>query len=615
MSDKKRLLKLFGRNLLNAAVFLSPLVFWQQFLDAFGPAQAAVIRIFIPAAFLVFFILQYIEGRLVIKKNPAFLPVVLYIAACLLSVVFSINKSISLKYVYELFLAAAGGYLVFLLFKGREINRFLYIVMASFFISSVYGLLQAGGADPFRWSTNFAGRPMGTIGNPNFFAGQMLIPFFMALGLAVYHKRFKKINVVIAFTSAVCIAFTKVAGAYFGAAAGFALFAFFVFVKDRAFFGFSIKKSAIITAAAVLVIAVAGVLTSDGIASFIKSKEYSLKHRLIMWEASLLMAKDAPVLGKGQGTYRLHYPLYQGKLLNDPKNKDYDYVVTWMPHQQYLLILAETGIIGLGLFVFIIVVFYRGAVRCVNQGAAPGIARGMAAGMTALLAASFFNTFYNVPATTFYFFAIVFLMYGLTEDTGGAHVSGKKAALTAALVSFLALVFSLYGDSKTLAANGYLKKANSMADKKIAGPVEEYYSRVLSLEPVELCPQTDVAQYYYAAEFYRNKGELFKAEELYRKDLLVNPYCPEVNNMLGALLGQLGKTDEAFEKLELAVFAAPHYDAAYINLATAYASKAEWQKAAETLRRFIAMNGPNPEIENMLKAAEREAKAGKTNNE
>lgn len=615
MSDKKGLLKLFGRNLLSAALFLSPLVFWQQFLDAFGPAQAAVIRIFIPAAFIIYFAVQYLEGRLVLKKNPALLPAALYLAVCLVSVLFSINKSISLKYVYELFLAAAGGYLVFLLFKGNEVKRFLYVIIVSFFISSLYGLMQAGGMDPFRWSTNFAGRPMGTIGNPDFFAGQMLIPFFTALGLAVYHKRFRKLSIVISVLSAICIAFTKVAGAYIGAAAGLAVFAFFVFVKDRAAFGLSLKKSVLIAAAAVIIIGAAGLVSGGRIASFIKAKEYSLKHRLIMWEASLLMAKDAPVLGKGQGTYRLHYPMYQGKLLNDPKNKDYDYVVTWMPHQQYLLILAETGFMGLGSFVFIIIVFYRGAASAVKHGVLQGASRGITAGMTALLAASFFNTFYNVPSTTLYFFAVIFMIHGLSDEPGGAYASGKKTALAALVVSVLALVFSVYGDSKTLAANGYLKKANSMADKKIAGPVEEYYTRVLVLEPVELCPQTDVAQYYYAAEYFRNRGELLKAEELYRRDLAVNPYCPEVNNMLGALLGQLGKTDEAFEKLELAVYAAPHYDAAYINLATAYASKARWDKAAETLRRFIAMNGANAEIENMLRTAESEAKAGKTNNE
>ena len=137
MSDKKGLLKLLGRNLLNSALFLSPLIFWQPFLDAFGPSQAAVVRIFIPAAFVLYFAVQYLEGRLVLKKNPALLPVMLYIAFCFASVFFSINKSISLTYAYEMLLAAAGGYLCFLVFKGKESPRFIYIVIASFFISSV----------------------------------------------------------------------------------------------------------------------------------------------------------------------------------------------------------------------------------------------------------------------------------------------------------------------------------------------------------------------------------------------------------------------------------------------------------------------------------------------
>ncbi len=608
MSDKKGLLKLFGRNLLNAALFLSPLVFWQPFLDAFGPAQAAVVRIFIPAAFLMFFLIHYYDGKVTLNKNPALLPAVLYLAACLVSVIFSINKIISLKYVYELALAAAGGYLVFLVYKGKDINRFLAVVLASFFISSLYGLMQAGGADPFRWSTNFAGRPMGTIGNPNFFAGQMLIPFFISLFLALYQKRFRKINILIALAAAVTLAFARVAGSYVGIAAGMALTAWFVLVKDGARFGFN-RKKALITAASVFVILAAGAaVSSEKIASFVKQKEHSLKHRVIMWEASLLMAKDAPVLGKGQGTYRLHYPLYQGKLLNNPENKDYDYVVTWMPHQQYLLILAETGIIGLGLFIMLIVFFYSSVAKAVRNGSEPGAVRGIAAGMTALLAAVFFNTFYNVPSTTFYFFAFIFIIHGIASPQGGAYTAGRKTALFAVVLALAALVYSLYGDAKTLPANGYLKKANSLADKNLPGPAEEYYDRVLYLNPVELCPQTDVAQFYYAAEYHRKKGNLKRAEELYRRDLTVNPYCPEVNNMLGALLGQTGRIEEAFEKLELAVYVAPHYDAAYINLATAYASTARWEKAAETLERYILQNGTSPEIDTMLQAAKREIK-------
>lgn len=608
MSDKRRLLKLLGRNLLNAAIFLSPLVFWQQFLDAFGPAQAAVVRLFIPAAFLVWLLTEYYDGKIMLKKNPALLPVLLYLAACVLSVVFSINKSISLKYIYELVIAAAGGYLAFLFYRGKEIYRFLAIVVASFFLSSLYGIMQASEFDPFRWSTDFAGRPMGTIGNPNFFAGQMLIPFFIALTLAIYEKRFRKITLIITIVSAACLALTKVAGAYVGLAAGLALTAWFVLVKDGPRFGFTRKKAALTAAAGVIVLAAVATAASGGIADFVKQKERSLKHRLIMWEVSLLMAKDAPVLGKGQGTYRLHYPHYQAKLLNDPKNKDYDYVVTWMPHQQYLLILAETGAIGTGLFLLVIAVFYKGAIRAIRQGGDDGVVRGITAGMTALLTASFFNTFYNVPSTTLYFFVFVFIIHGIACSRGAAYVAGKKTALLAIFVSFAGLLYSLYGDARTLASNGYLKKANAIADKNLPGPAEEYYDRVLSLDPVELCPQTGVAQFYYAAEYHRKKGALKRAEELYRQDLLVNPYCPEVNNMLGALLGQTGKIEEAIERLDMAVFVAPHYDAAYINLATAYASVGSWEKAVAILERYIQRNGPSAEIQTMLEAARREIK-------
>ena len=124
----------------------------------------------------------------------------------------------------------------------------------------------------------------------------------------------------------------------------------------------------------------------------------------------------------------------------------------------------------------------------------------------------------------------------------------------------------------------------------------------MEINPVELCPQTVVAQFYYAAENYREMGMLEKAEGHYRKDLELNPYGPEVNNMLGALLGQTGRIEESIEYLKKTIFIAPQYEAAYTNLATAYASKGDFESAARVLEKFIVINGPKPEIGAMLEA-------------
>jgi len=135
-----------------------------------------------------------------------------------------------------------------------------------------------------------------------------------------------------------------------------------------------------------------------------------------------------------------------------------------------------------------------------------------------------------------------------------------------------------------------------------------YYSRIIGLKPVELTPQTDVGYFYYAAEAYRNIGDLKNAEFYYRQDLLLNPYCPEVNNMLGAVSGQLGNIEEAIKRLELAVYVAPHYDAAFTNLATAYVAAKEYEKAEKALIKYMELNGESGRFTELLRAVRMEQK-------
>jgi O-antigen ligase len=604
-------IRLLIKLVVNLIIFCAPVIFWQASMDPFGPPQLMAVRVFVPLLFLLYALKCRVEGRIVLKKNPVLLPLSMYLAVSLISVLFAMNRQISLKYLYEMILFVYGAYMIYAVSDKRDIDRIFTLIMVSHTCMAAYGITQHFGADIFAWNTNFAGRPMGTIGNPDFFAGQLLFPVFMLAAYAAFGKKFRAAAIAGLVINVICLAYTKVLGAFIGFGAGAAAIGIVYLVKNREYLA-ARKKS--VAAALAIMVAAAAVISPFAVkkaGNFLQDKKRSMTHRLLMWESSLLMIKESPVFGKGIGNYRLYYPKYQARLLADPKNKEYDYVVTWMPHENYLLIAAETGIISLGIFLLAVFVFYGMCydifIRKKYFDPAPA---GMMAAVTAVLAASFFNTFYNIAGTTLYFFVMMFAVKLYSGETGARVFDGKKAGLAAAAAAVLLLLF-IAADGKTMAANIYLKRGARLEKDRNFGAAISYYDRILSLNPVELCPQSDVAQFYYAGEAEREAGNMQKAREYYEKDLAINPYCPEVNNMLGAVTGQLGDLDRSIKLLELAVYVAPHYDAAYINLATAYMMKNEPDKAKAALLQYTARNGPNAQFDALMQAADKAVKQRK----
>lgn len=116
----------------------------------------------------------------------------------------------------------------------------------------------------------------------------------------------------------------------------------------------------------------------------------SLGIRVVMWENTVAMIANKPLLGSGSGSY----------------SRDYDQIVAggvgWQfaptdnPHQQYLHIAAEQGIVGLMLFLFILVFWVSSGVKLLKSTQYL-----WAVGGLAILASYFMNGFANGHFSSF----------------------------------------------------------------------------------------------------------------------------------------------------------------------------------------------------------------------
>ncbi len=71
----------------------------------------------------------------------------------------------------------------------------------------------------------------------------------------------------------------------------------------------------------------------------------SMGIRVVMWETTTAIVREAPLIGHGLGSFPEQY-----RRIVSERYKGWKATLTEDPHNQYLLILAETGLLGLAAF-------------------------------------------------------------------------------------------------------------------------------------------------------------------------------------------------------------------------------------------------------------------------
>ena len=142
----------------------------------------------------------------------------------------------------------------------------------------------------------------------------------------------------------------------------------------------------------------------------------SLGGRTIMWEGSLRILRDYPLLGTGPGSWQWVFQRY----------KKADYALLTRPdyaHNEYLNLAADYGLVGVGLMLWVMVAFFRHAwvLRGSPDPEKYTFALGALVGVIALLVHCAFDFVLHIPANSI----VLAAMLGLTA---GAEVSPQRFA-------------------------------------------------------------------------------------------------------------------------------------------------------------------------------------------
>lgn len=258
-----------------------------------------------------------------------------------LSVLWTEDSTITISSWTRIFLNALLIPIAFSAIRDMRALRWVALtLLAGMLLSAAYGYVLSPG------SVDTEGRLGGAGLDPNYLAVWLLIVGALAIGVACYSRLEPALRWTVAGAAGVCLLAALATASRTGLVALVALLVCAPLVAGRG-------RRILMTALAVLILGGAGmyiaVFAPDSTRDHISDTGGGGSGRTDIWKIAMRMGKANPVLGVGLGNFQtssVHYLLEPGTITRS------DYIVDEpkVAHNTYLEMFAETGLVGLVLF-------------------------------------------------------------------------------------------------------------------------------------------------------------------------------------------------------------------------------------------------------------------------
>lgn len=587
-----------------ALVILVPIAFYPRCMDVFLPIKEFIFGLLVVICLMFWCFRMINQERFNFIRSPIDFPILCFIAICIFSLFWSNSPMISTK---ELPLFLTGPLLYFIITNNiineQQINRILNVIVIIGGLFGIYGILQYQGIDFSFWTGNIGRQNVfGLFGNVNYFAEYLIIPLTIAIPLFFVSKnKMKKLLLIIgilAMGTSLILTFTRGSYLSFGTSLIF-MFFLFIFSRGKTFIKDNKKLFIIIFLAIILIISlfvIPNPLNKPGtIISKIKDRtsvtqltqSYSIKRRIATWKFTILMIKDHPLLGSGIGTYKYNTLKYQAEFFEQGENRAlYPYGFADRAHNEYLQLWAEMGMIGLGIFIWLMVCYFNYGIKILNKiknHYKQAILIGLMGSIAAVLVDGIFGFPLHLAATIVLFWIAI----GFTDAIGTGN---KNNILT---IKTTKKIFNQDEDGKVDKSIKTQEKniVKTKDIKKTAYILKlPLYISILSLA-IFLCLtlfRPFMAQVYQFYAYKEIKNENFdEAIKIDEKALKWDPYLGEVYYDIGKILEIKKFYGVSLEYFEKAAKYIDHPDLPQ-DFALIYLKKGQLDKAAIKLKQAIS---------------------------
>ncbi|HNS32794.1 MAG TPA: O-antigen ligase family protein [bacterium] len=457
-------------------------------------------------------------------------------------------------------------------------KKWFYFWLGAGFIASLLAIFQFFGELKY---------PVSTFGNPNFFAGHimmLIVISFSAIFSETIEKKERAAFIVFLAAAFTALILVKSRAAIF--ATFFGISTVMLIVNSKGSF---IKKWGFF----IFLFAVA-VFLFPTIHNW-----FTTNIRVYLWRGTLAMIKRNPVTGWGLGNFVFFYPYFRIKeyFLQAESTP-----TTTHAHNEYLHIWSETGILGLFLFIALLAVIVFLLRKSVKKDCFENIVFiGVIGGFAAVLIDNIFSTNLRNPSTAMYFWFLMGLSAGKIKQQETSLDVSKILWYTILLVSLVMCVFTSF---YRVLPEVYLKRGIWAKDNGNAGEAIDNYLVVSSINPYNYISR------YKLAYVYGETGRLEESKKVYLEiHNGIFPHFAKLDANLGTVYLRQGAYTEALRYYKWEEWFNPYDIDVLCSIASIYfIYYDDVEKGMKYINRVLVRDNANVYANNVIKMLKEEGK-------
>lgn len=332
---------------------------------------------------------------------------------------------------------------------------------------------------------------------------------------------------------------------------------------------------------------------------------------LLIWQDSMRMVLAKPVLGVGIGAFIINFPNYASDELKRiwPLNQN----IVNDAHSEFVQLLAETGLVGFGIFLWIIAVFFIQFWKFYNSTDNKNDRLLQIAGLSSacgILAQNMFSVDMRFTISSFYLFAV----FGIMSSYSGYHET--KISKNQRIILLLILTAGISFLEHRMVIRQYKSwkavfESEDFMDKKIRNPdrQKKMIENMIAANPSDARLYFKLG-YVWANEIKPNKNAgqvnrvaVQKAIENFSRATQISPSVENggAYNNLGNIYFTLNDRAKAKENYIKAININPALIDAHLNLGLAYYYEGELKKSAVEFEEVLKLDSKNSSAMYMLK--------------